>query len=152
MGAVLDLQVASQSSSIPDAASIQLWLDKVYSAQGLKQQEITIRIVDESESQQLNLAYRGKDTPTNVLSFPFEAPVGIEVDLLGDLVVCAPVVEREAQQQNKPILHHWAHMIVHGTLHLLGHDHIKDEEAVQMESLEVELLSQLSIDDPYQDH
>lgn len=118
----------------------------------LSDQEITVRVVDEDESQQLNHEYRGKNKPTNVLSFPFEAPPGIEMNLLGDLVICAGVVEAEAQQQNKPLDHHWAHMIIHGTLHLLGYDHIEDDQAEEMEGLEISLLGKLSIDDPYQDH
>lgn len=114
--------------------------------------EITIRVVDETESQELNSAYRGKDKPTNVLSFPFEQPPGLNLPLLGDLVVCQSVVATEAEQQNKTLTAHWAHMLVHGTLHLLGYDHINDEEAEQMESLEVQILNSLGIDDPYIDH
>lgn len=111
--------------------------------------EVTIRIVDEAESQQLNHTYRGKDKPTNVLSFPFEAPAGIELPLLGDLIICRQVVEREAQEQEKPLLAHWAHMVVHGSLHLLGYDHIEDAEAEEMESIETEIMLALGYDDPY---
>ena len=113
--------------------------------------EMTVRIVDEDESQTLNATYRDKDKPTNVLSFPFEAPPGVELPLLGDLVVCKQVVEDEAVEQNKLLSHHWAHMLVHGTLHLLGYDHINDDEAEHMESLEVQILNSLGIDDPYSD-
>ena len=113
--------------------------------------EVTIRLVDEAESNQLNLTYRGKDKPTNVLSFPFECPPGVELPLLGDLIICRQVVEREANEQNKPLLAHWAHMVVHGSLHLLGYDHIDDEEAEEMEALEVEFMQALGYDNPYQD-
>jgi probable rRNA maturation factor len=92
------------------------------------------------------------DKPTNVLSFPFESPPEVKLDLLGDLVICAEVVEQEAQQQNKNLMHHWAHMIVHGTLHLLGYDHVEDSDAQQMEALEITILAKLAIDDPYQDN
>lgn len=113
--------------------------------------ELTVRLVDNSESQTLNSRYRQKDKPTNVLSFPFEAPPEIteDPDYLGDLVVCLPVVNDEAVAQGKPELHHWAHMVIHGTLHLLGYDHIDDADAEEMEDLERELLAALNIPDPY---
>ena len=152
MTAVLDFQVDSQNSFIPTENELQTWLDIVFDDQSVGEQEVTIRVVTQQESQQLNRDYRGKDSPTNVLSFPFEPPPGIEMNLLGDLVICADIVEQEANQQNKPILHHWAHMVVHGTLHLLGFDHIEDQEAQQMENLEIALLAKLAIDDPYLDH
>ena len=114
--------------------------------------EVTVRICDSAESQQLNNDYRGKDKPTNVLSFVFEAPTHIESPFLGDLVICAALVEREAKEQNKAILDHWAHLCIHGLLHLLGYDHIEEEEALEMENLETHVLAQLGIDDPYQDH
>ncbi len=152
MSAIVDYQIASQSESLPSETDLKTWITAVLQSQGVDQKEVTVRVVDEDESRDLNLTYRGKDKPTNVLSFPFEAPKGIDIPLLGDLVVCAPVVATEAQEQNKPLMHHWAHMIVHGTLHLMGFDHIDDEDADQMESLEKQILSQFSIDDPYQDH
>ncbi len=96
--------------------------------------EVTVRIVDESESQQLNFDYREKDKPTNVLSFPFQCPPGIELPLLGDLVICAGVVAQEAKEQQKTLTAHWAHMVVHGSLHLLGFDHINDADALEMEA------------------
>ena len=110
---------------------------------------MTIRLVDSEESHQLNLEYRGKDKPTNVLSFPFEAPPSVELDLLGDLVICKQVVESESNQQDKPLVAHWAHMVVHGSLHLLGYDHIEDDEAEEMEALESQIMQQLGFDDPY---
>lgn len=121
--------------------------------QALVQQQplsITVRCVESEESQQLNHDYRGKNKPTNVLSFPFESPAEFFVPLLGDLVICADVVRIEAQQQNKTVLAHWAHMIVHGCLHLLGYDHINDSEADEMESLEIKILRQLGYNNPYQ--
>lgn len=114
--------------------------------------EVTLRIVDLVESRQLNSDYRNKDKPTNVLSFPFEAPEHIEVPFLGDLVVCAAVVEQEAREQKKRVENHWAHLCVHGLLHLLGYDHIEETEAQEMEGLETAILAKLNIDDPYQDH
>src|SRR5690606_1754937 len=111
--------------------------------------EVTIRIVGTEESQALNHQYRGKDKPTNVLSFPFEAPAGITVPLAGDLVICAPVVEQEAREQNKDAVAHWAHMVVHGMLHLQCYDHIEDNEAEVMEALEIRLLAQLGFANPY---
>jgi probable rRNA maturation factor len=103
---------------------------------------VTVRLVDEAESRELNHTYRGKDKPTNVLSFPFEAPPGLELPLLGDLVICRQVVEAEAVEQGKPLMAHWAHMVVHGSLHLLGYDHIEDEEAEEMEQLERDIMQE----------
>jgi len=124
-----------------------------------KATELTIRIVSEEESQTLNKAYRNQDKSTNVLSFEFEAPIGLpegaldeggESFYLGDLAVCAEVVAQEAQQQNKPLEAHWAHMIVHGTLHLQGFDHIETADALEMEALEVKIMRQLGYANPYE--
>lgn len=145
----LDLQIATESvDNLPSEADFRLWVEKALPTSG-EEFEVTIRIVDEEESHALNHEYRGKDKPTNVLSFPFEAPPGLELPLLGDLVICTQVVEKEAKEQQKPLLHHWAHMTVHGILHLRGYDHINDDEAEEMESIETELLAALSISDPY---
>ncbi|KGY08950.1 rRNA maturation RNase YbeY [Vibrio sinaloensis] len=145
----LDLQFAVESNEgLPTERDFQTWLDKTI-IPFQQDAELTIRIVDEEESHQLNHEYRGKDKPTNVLSFPFEVPPGIEMNLLGDLVICKQVVEREAQEQNKPLLAHWAHMVVHGSLHLLGYDHIEDDEAEEMESLETEIMQEMGFEDPY---
>ncbi|MEO9273347.1 rRNA maturation RNase YbeY [Marinomonas sp. 5E14-1] len=145
----LDLQIATDAvDNLPSEADFRLWVEKALPTSG-DEFEITIRIVDEEESHALNHEYRGKDKPTNVLSFPFEAPPGLELPLLGDLVICTQVVEKEAKEQQKPLLHHWAHMTVHGILHLRGYDHINDDEAEEMESIETELLASLSISDPY---
>ncbi|KHT45252.1 rRNA maturation RNase YbeY [Vibrio sinaloensis] len=145
----LDLQFAVESNEgLPTEQDFQTWLDKTI-IPFQQDAELTIRIVDEEESHQLNHEYRGKDKPTNVLSFPFEVPPGIEMNLLGDLIICKQVVEREAQEQNKPLLAHWAHMVVHGSLHLLGYDHIEDDEAEEMESLETEIMQGMGFEDPY---
>ncbi|BAJ03366.1 rRNA maturation RNase YbeY [Shewanella violacea] len=146
----LDLQIAIDNKSLPSREDFELW---VHSAlrDTMTQAELTIRIVDKAESQTLNSSYRGKDKPTNVLSFPFEAPPEIDIPLLGDLVICAPVVEFEAKQQNKSLKAHWAHMVVHGCLHLLGYDHIQDAEAEEMESLETQLIEKLGFNNPYKE-
>lgn len=152
MNNIVDLQVAVKGKDLPELDRVSKWIDTVLSNQELDEQELTVRIVSSEESQSLNHQYRQKDKPTNVLSFPFEAPPGIEINLLGDLVICADLVEREANEQNKAVFDHWAHLVVHGTLHLLGFDHENEQEAQQMEQLEVELLAKLGIDDPYKDH
>lgn len=145
----LDLQLAVEDESgLPNTEDFQLWLGSSVT-KFQPQAEVTVRIVDEQESHQLNSDYRGKDKPTNVLSFPFEAPPGMDIDLLGDLIICRQVVEREAIEQNKPLMAHWAHMVVHGSLHLLGYDHIEDDEAEEMESLETEIMQEMGFDDPY---
>ncbi len=149
MTVMLDLQIATaEQQQLPDANTITTWLEAVVK-RFQDAAEVTVRIVDSAESQQLNSDYRGKDKPTNVLSFPFEVPAGIELDLLGDLVICKQVVELEAEEQQKPLTAHWAHMVIHGTLHLLGYDHIDDEEAEDMESLETEIMQELEFEDPY---
>ena len=116
---IIDLQIAcEQESGLPTAQQIEQWATAAVQPQS-DEVEMTVRIVDEAESHALNLNYRGKDRPTNVLSFPFECPDEVELPLLGDLVICRQVVEREAQEQDKPLMAHWAHMVVHGSLHLL---------------------------------
>jgi probable rRNA maturation factor len=162
VSAILDLQLASDCTDMPTQEEIQLWLDTLLSYQQLTDKEMTVRIVDDAEIQQLNQQYRGKDTVTNVLSFPFEMPElvlpeGIEMDesisnFLGDIVISAQVVKQESKQQNKLLKHHWAHMLIHGTLHLLGYDHIEEKEAEEMESIEIAILQKLAIDDPYHNH
>jgi len=149
MSIELDLQLAVEDENgLPSEANFATWLEAAITP-FQEQAEVTIRIVDSEESHQLNMDYRGKDKPTHVLSFPFEAPPGIELDLLGDVVICRQVVEQEASEQNKPLLAHWAHIVVHGSLHLLGYDHIEDDEAEEMESLETELMQKLGFEDPY---
>lgn len=150
----LDLQVASQAEHLPTEAAFQAWC-----AAGLRQRsadsELTIRLVDEAEGRELNRTWRGKDYATNVLSFPADVPdeLGgiplLDIPLLGDLVICVPVVEREAVEQGKTPEAHWAHLVIHGCLHLLGYDHIDDEEAEEMEALERLLLAELGHPDPY---
>ncbi len=145
---LLDLQLATDCSDLPDKDQFKLWVELVLSDQQ-RSGEIVVRLVDEDESRGLNQAYRHKQGPTNVLSFPFEAPAEIQTTLLGDLVICAPVVHREAKDQGKLLEHHWAHIVIHGVLHLLGYDHINDNDAVVMEALEIKLLNKLKIPDPY---
>lgn len=144
----IDLQIACQNDYLPSMEDFQLWADRALAATNTAF-DMTIRIVTSEESQSLNQTYRQKDNPTNVLSFPFDVPEGIELNLLGDLVICADVVEREAKEQNKMLQAHWAHMVVHGCLHLLGYDHINDSDAEEMEALEIETLNILGFDNPY---
>lgn len=150
MGSVLvDLQIATENiEGLPTEEQIVQWATGAVQPEG-NEVEMTVRIVDEAESHELNLTYRGKDRPSNVLSFPFECPDEVELPLLGDLVICRQVVEREASEQEKPLMAHWAHMVVHGSLHLLGYDHIEDDEAEEMESLETQIMQGLGFDDPY---
>ncbi|HHF3795142.1 TPA: rRNA maturation RNase YbeY [Haemophilus influenzae] len=150
MGSVLvDLQIATENiEGLPTEEQIVQWATGAVQPEG-NEVEMTVRIVDEAESHELNLTYRGKDRPTNVLSFPFECPDEVELPLLGDLVICRQVVEREAAEQEKPLMAHWAHMVVHGSLHLLGYDHIEDDEAEEMESLETQIMQGLGFADPY---
>ena len=143
----LDFQLASDADSIPQEDCLQQWSQLAW--QSDEPTEVTIRVVDEPEMQALNCQYRGNDKPTNVLSFPFEAPAGIHIPLAGDLVICAPIVAQEAREQYKDIEAHWAHMVIHGMLHLQNYDHIDELEAEEMEGLEIRLLAQIGIANPY---
>jgi probable rRNA maturation factor len=149
MTITLDLQNACTCSQIPKLDQFSLWLDTVLLPYN-KSFEVTIRLVDEKEIHQLNHQYRQKDKATNVLSFPFEVPDGIDLDLLGDLVICADIVNQEAVEQKKSMEAHWAHMVIHGCLHLLGYDHINDQDAQEMEAIEISLLSKLGYSNPYE--
>jgi len=145
----LDLQVAVDAPELPDEAAIRRWVEAALAGRR-EEAQLTVRITDEAEIRELNRSYRGKDYATNVLSFPFEAPPGVELPLLGDIIVCAAVVAREALEQGKPPEAHWAHMVIHGTLHLLGYDHIEEAEAAEMEGLEIKLLAGLGYANPYE--
>lgn len=152
----LDIQVADDlpptQHDLPTADNMMLWASTALSGQTPHQEpELTIRLVSNDESQQLNHLYRQQNKPTNVLSFPFEAPAHISLPLLGDLVIAVSVVEKEAAEQNKSIHSHWAHMIIHGCLHLAGYDHINDEDAEVMENLERQIMTELGFSDPYND-
>ncbi len=137
----------------PDDDSFSCWITSALTGSGIAiaaEPEISLRINDLDEMAELNATYRGKQGPTNVLSFPADLPDAVESELLGDIVICAPVVECEASEQNKSLESHWAHMTVHGVLHLLGFDHIEEQEAIEMESLETAILATLGFPDPYQ--
>ena len=135
-------------AGLPAAVSFRRWA--AAAAQGrIKRADLAIRLVDAKEGRALNRHYRGKDYATNVLSFPVELPEGVTLPLLGDLVICAPVVAKEALEQGKPLAAHYAHLTVHGVLHLLGLDHEDDREAEAMEQLERDILATLGLPDPY---
>lgn len=146
----LDLQIACDEQNLPSEEQFITWLTAALKDRK-PNAEVTIRLVDEDESQALNFEYRGKDKPTNVLSFEFDAPPMVELNLLGDLVICKSIIEKEAVEQEKALFDHWTHMVVHGSLHLLGMDHIEPDQALEMESLEKKILATLAIDDPYRD-
>lgn len=151
----VELQWGITPLSLPTEKQCQIWAEAAIQAD-LKAQDtaLTIRVVDANESRQLNHDYRAKDYATNVLSFEFELPPGLvqpddEPIYLGDLVICASVVIEEAMTQEKTLEEHWAHMVIHGVLHLQGFDHIDEAEAEQMEALETQIMQQLGYDDPY---
>jgi probable rRNA maturation factor len=144
----LSLESASAAPAQPGEAELARWAAAALKGRR-ESAELCIRIVDEQESAELNSRYRGKEGPTNVLSFPADLPAGVPVPLLGDLVICAPVVAREAREQGKPAETHWAHLVVHGCLHLLGFDHETEAEAAEMESLERDILAGMGYPDPY---
>jgi probable rRNA maturation factor len=156
--ATVDLQVASDSRELPDEEQIRSWvLSALEAAEDCagNEFELSVRLVDEDESRDLNNRYRNQDKATNVLSFPFERIDGLPDEVLrplGDLVICAPVVAQEASEQSKAILDHWAHMVVHGTLHLLGYDHQDEAQAETMEALEMNILRDFGIENPYREN
>jgi probable rRNA maturation factor len=144
----LELDIQRACPGAPEDAALRRWAEAAL--QGRREEaELSLRIVDDAEGRDLNARWRGRDHATNVLSFPADLPPGIDLPLLGDLVICAPVVAREAREQGKAEADHWAHLVVHGVLHLLGHDHELDEDAERMEAEERRVLASLGIGDPY---
>ena len=148
MNLSIDIQKACASDDSPDEDSIKRWVSAAIRDER-DECELSIRIVDEQESADFNQRYRGKSGATNVLSFPFDAVTPEPLPILGDLVICAPVLVREASEQQKTTTAHWAHIVIHGVLHLLGYDHIEDQDAEQMESLETEIMLVLDFPPPY---
>jgi probable rRNA maturation factor len=141
----VELQLAIQDcADVPGEDEVDQWVLAVFSSIQRSPQEVTIRVVDEMEMIGLNQRYRGRASPTNVLAFPFEPVEGLESDHLGDIAICMPVVKIESKQQDKPVAMHFAHMVIHGTLHLCGYDHQHDKEASVMEALEKTILSEIS--------
>jgi probable rRNA maturation factor len=151
----LELQNASEVDDIPELSQMQHWLQEALKqSDAVSDTALTVRVVDAAEGLALNQTWRGKAYPTNVLSFPFEIPEGLPPEALepylGDLVVCAPVVRQEAMAQNKALNAHWAHLLTHGLLHLLGYDHQTESDAIIMESLETKIVTGLGYLPPYQ--
>ena len=144
----LVVQNAASGPDIPLEKDFQLWV-KAALADHAGDAAVTLRLVDEQEARELNQRFRKKDYATNVLSFPADLPEMIELPDLGDIVVCAPVVAREAHEQGKSVNEHWAHLVIHGVLHLLGHDHEEQAQAAEMESIEIAVLKSLGISNPY---
>ena len=149
----VDVQNACNDDTAPEIPIVESWIGRAIDASGHGgDTEVSVRIVDAAEIHALNSDYRGKDKPTNVLSFPAGDVAGLPADMpvpLGDVVICASVVREEAAAQGKAITDHWAHMLVHGTLHLLGFDHETETEAAEMEALETRILSEHGVADPY---
>lgn len=148
------VQDASTMAYKPDQQKVQQWAQSAHSATDLHGQEnqVLVRFVDEEEGAFLNKTYRYKDYATNVLSFPFQMSKEVGIDLLGDVIICAPVVQREADEQNKSLEAHWSHMVVHGVLHLCGYRHDDDTSATRMESLEIEILAGFGYPNPYTEY
>jgi probable rRNA maturation factor len=146
----VDVQFAVDGVDLPSETEIRKWAHAAWQgAEG--RADVVVRISGEDESHRLNLEYRGMDKPTNVLSFPFDPVPEIGFHHVGDVVICAPVVAREAREQGKPAAAHWAHMVVHGMLHLQGFDHVRTREAEEMEALETLILTQMGYPAPYPD-
>lgn len=146
----MHIHVQRMLAAGPSEADIQHWVEVALKHEQQDNIELTLRIVDEAESAALNYQYRDKDYATNVLSFTYDIPAEVEINLLGDLVICAPIVQREAAEQDKSEQAHWAHMIIHGLLHLLGFDHLNEQDADKMEAHEIAILAALKFPDPYE--
>lgn len=136
---------------LPAAVRLRAWVEAALRGARRRRGEVSLLLVEADQGRQMNLQYRQRDYPTNVLSFPVERMPGVKSDLLGDLVICAPVVAVEASAQGKTLADHYAHLCIHGCLHLLGYDHQNPAEAERMEALETRILARLGIADPYQD-
>ena len=149
MPLMIDLQLAVEDQQVPGKEKFMLWANSAAEACNCTKKELTVRVTGIEESAELNELYRKKIGPTNVLSFPFEDPPGIATEVLGDLLICAPVVQQEADQQDKSAEAHWAHMLVHGVLHLCGYNHLEAGEADEMEKLETLILTGLGYPPPY---
>lgn len=146
----LHLSYALPRRGLPAAVSFRRWVVAALAIAAYRAPaELSLRLVGAREGRALNRRYRGRDYATNVLSFPAELPAGVDLPLLGDLVLCAPVLAREAREQGKPLAAHYAHLSIHGVLHLLGHDHLRPRQATRMEALEIAALATLGIADPY---
>ena len=146
----LDVQIACDPAGVPSAEQFHAWASAALAGRR-PTAEMTIRVVGEAEGTELNRRYRGRPGPTNVLSFSFDPPPGLPPqDFIGDLVICAPVVAQEARDQGKSEAAHWAHLAVHGTLHLLGYDHQCEQDAAQMEAMETVILTGLGFPAPYE--
>ncbi len=145
----LDVQYELDAPGLPEEDLVRRWVAAVLNGYDKPEVDVVVRIVDEAEITVLNREFRGKDAPTNVLSFPAEAMPGVDHDMLGDVVVCAPVVVEEAVVQHKDLEAHWAHMVIHGVLHLSGYDHIDDSDAEKMESKETAIMQGLGYADPW---
>ncbi len=148
---ILELELQNPAAAPIAEAQLECWV-RAALGERCEDAELVVRIVDEAEGRVLNHRWRGIDRATNVLSFPADLPPGLTLPLLGDIVLCAPVVAREAVEQRKALTDHYAHLVVHGVLHLLGHDHQQDEEAERMEGIETQVLADLGIADPYRTH
>jgi len=145
----VNVQVATRARNLPPRTKLVAWARAALTGMRRQSVSVTVRIVGKSESKSLNSRFRGKQMPTNVLSFPFTTPPGTRSNLLGDVVICADIVRREALVQDKPEGAHWAHMVVHGIMHLRGYDHDTTEDAAVMEAREVRVLDALGFPNPY---
>lgn len=150
MAVIIELSISDEvdAAALPSEEDFQQWAQPCYP--GKDEAVASMQVVSSEEMQELNKTYRAKDQPTNVLSFPMELPEEVGINILGDLALCAAVIEVEAKQQGKEPAAHWAHMVVHGMLHLQGYDHIEDDEAEEMEAREVEIMKVLGFENPYQ--
>ncbi|OGO93118.1 MAG: rRNA maturation RNase YbeY [Coxiella sp. RIFCSPHIGHO2_12_FULL_44_14] len=155
MNPIIELQNTLPLSTVPPLSLLQHWVSAVFSIAPYSSEtdrgKLLIRLVDIAESTKLNGRFRYKDGPTNVLAFPDDPIPGFTSDSWGDIIICVPLVEQEANAQHQPAEAHWAHLVIHGVLHLLGYDHIRNNEAEVMENLEIKILQQLGYDNPYSD-
>ena len=155
MAFIIDIQHAISTKLPVTDDELKHWTNLALNSQ-MNEAELTLRVVSLEEISQLNVQYRKKQGPTNVLSFPTQVPKALlhelQYPLLGDIIICADVLFNESHELHKPLKHHWAHIVIHGVLHLMGHDHMKPEEEAIMQAIEIKLLNEIGIPNPYEDH
>ena len=151
MTSTIHIEDASGADEVPDPTTMRGWIEAALTHEKREGAELSLRLVNEAEITALNSQFRNKSKPTNVLSFPAQLPAGVDIPLLGDIAVCAQIVAEEARDQHKSLPAHWAHILVHGTLHLLGYDHIDDADANEMETMETTIITQLGFPPPYKE-
>ncbi len=146
----ITVTIESEEDDVPESSFMRSVVDHACRALGQNTVEVNVQIVDAQTIQSLNKQYRDKDKCTNVLSFPSDLPEWVNSNFIGDIVLCPFVIQKEAQEFGKSVKSQWAHMLIHGTLHLLGMSHDEEQQQIEMETMEQKIMNELGYEDPYQ--